>query len=506
MTAISSSIGLERISRVSGYSIKKAFFGNDTANLPQILAIFAEANTANQGTLNTNKREVTSAEEAGRIYGYGSPIHQIMRILRPIGQTGIGGIPTIVFPQETDEDATATVIALTVTGTATKNATHYLRIAGRENLDYQPYSYNVQIGDTPTAVASKMAAAVNAVLGCPVTASSALGVITLTTKWKGKTSSSITIDINPQGELAGLTYAVTSTTEGAGSVDLSEALNQFGTDWYTGVINSYGEDTLAVLEQFNGQPSIENPTGRYSAEIFRPFMAFFGYNGTDKEEFAAITDAAARRDQVTNVLCPAPGSAAFPWEAAANVARLFARTMQDSPEKDVNGQSYPDMPVPVSGNIGDMSDYENRDFLVKKGCSNVILDKGFYKIQEIVTTYHPEGEVPLQFSYCRNLNLDWNIADSYKILEERRLKDRVLIRDEQVTDSPNAIKPKEWKAVLFDFFNDLAVSALINDPDFSKQSLNVQVSADNPNRFETTFKYKRTGIARVESTTVEAGF
>jgi hypothetical protein len=47
---------------------------------------------------------------------------------------------------------------------------------------------------------------------------------------------------------------------------------------------------------------------------------------------------------------------------------------------------------------------------------------------------------------------------------------------------------------------------LINDPQFSKDSLIVQVSTINPNRFETFFRYKRTGIARIESTDVEAGF
>jgi phage tail sheath gpL-like len=81
-----------------------------------------------------------------------------------------------------------------------------------------------------------------------------------------------------------------------------------------------------------------------------------------------------------------------------------------------------------------------------------------------------------------------------------------LIKDYQTTDSQNAIKPKEWKAILFDFFDDMAKSALINDPDFTKKSLTVQVSATNPNRFETFFRYKRTGIARIESTDVEAGF
>ena len=58
----------------------------------------------------------------------------------------------------------------------------------------------------------------------------------------------------------------------------------------------------------------------------------------------------------------------------------------------------------------------------------------------------------------------------------------------------------------FGYFDDLAERALVNEPDFSKANLLVQISETNPDRFETNFKYKRTGIARIQSTDAEAGF
>ncbi|HMI01629.1 MAG TPA: hypothetical protein VK541_04060, partial [Pedobacter sp.] len=138
--SISTAIGSERRSRVSGYKIKRGFFDNETPNLPQVVVILGEANTANQASITETKKEITSADEAGQVYGFGSPIHQIMRILRPVSGDGIGGIPTIVIPQITAGGATATVIVWTVTGTATANATHTLIVGGRENLDFKPYS------------------------------------------------------------------------------------------------------------------------------------------------------------------------------------------------------------------------------------------------------------------------------------------------------------------------------------------------------------------------------
>lgn len=505
MTTISNAVGTDRLARTSGYKIKKGFFGNTTPNLPQRIAVFGEANTANQAGLDTDGKEITSAKEAAELYGYGSPLHQLFRILRPISGEGVGGIPTVAYPQVSDDAAAATVHEWTVTGTATANAVHTIMIAGRSSVDFMEYKYSVAIDDTPTAIATKIKDAINAVLGSPVTATSALGVVTITTKWEGATSAALVTKVD-YANAAGLSYSKTDETLGSGSVSLATALAQFGDTWNTIVINPYGTDQLTALETYNGIPDAENPTGRYAGLIFKPFVALFGSVLDDKDDLAAITDAAARKDQVTNVLCPAPKSDGLPWEAAANAAVLFGRIMQDTPHLDVNNKSYPDMPVPVNGLIGDMADYENRDFLVKKGCSTALLANGKYVIQDFVTTYHVDGENPLQYSYARNLNLDWNVSFAYRLLEEVFVKDHVLVLDNQVTDVSKAIKPIEWKGIVQNLFIDLATRALINDPDYSKDSLEVEIDGINPNRFNSFFRYKRTGIARIESTDVEAGF
>ena len=506
MGTISTAVGTERRSRVSGYKIKKGFFTNDTQNLPQIIAVFGEANTANQSGLTVTPVEVTSAKEAGELFGHGSPIHAALRVLRPVNSDGVGGIPTVVFPQISDGAATATTRAWTVVGTATSNATHTVVVNGRDNVDFQTYAFSVVVGDTPTIIAGKIKDAINGVLGSPCTAANLAGVVTFTSKWKGATSAELNILIDFGSNAAGVSYSQTASTDGAGTVSLAASLALFGDTWYTTVVNTYGTSKLADFEQFNGVPDPDAPTGRFNGLIFKPFMAFFGSVLSDKDDLATITDDSDRVDQVTNVLCPAPSSTGFTYEAAANMVALFARIMQDTPHLDVNNKAYPDMPVPSSGLIGDLSDYNNRDFMVKKGCSTVILENGAYKVMDLVTTYHPDGEVPLQYAYARNLNLDWNVCDGYRTLETLRLKDKVLISDDQVTTVSGAIKPKEWKAVCFDLFEDLAERALINNPQFSKDSLQVQISTINPDRFETAFRYKRTGIARIESTDAEAGF
>lgn len=503
---ISTAVGLDRISRVSGYAIKKGFFNTDTQNLPQVIAIFGEANTANQSGLTTDKVEVTSAAEAATLFGSGSPIHRIVSILRPAGSDGVGGIPTVVFPQISSGGATATVRAITVTGTATANATHTIIVNGRSFVDYQYYTVDIVTGDTPTIIAAKIADAINGVLGAPCTASAALAVATMTTKWKGLTSAQLSIVMDYGVESAGITYSQTISTDGSGAVDLSPSLAQFGDDWHTMVINSYGTAQIGALEVFNGIPSDVNPTGRWNGLIFKPFCAYFGNTSGVRATLSAITDAAGRINQVTNVLCPAPNSKGWDFEAAANVVAVGAVVYQNTPHLDVSGLSYPDMPIPADGNIGDMNDYNNRDYLVKRGCSTVMLVEGQYQIQDLVTTYHPAGEVPLLYNYVRTLNIHWNVKDSYVTLEKLYLKDRTLVRDDQFVDVQGVIKPKEWKGIVFGLFDDLAEAALINEPAFSKAGTQVQISSTNPNRFETAFPYKTTGTVRISSTTATAGF
>ncbi len=179
---------------------------------------------------------------------------------------------------------------------------------------------------------------------------------------------------------------------------------------------------------------------------------------------------------------------------------------QNKPHLDVNAKSYPDMPVPTDGNIGDMAVYNNRDFLVKKGASTIDLVAGQYIVQDFVTTYHPDGEVPPQFRYPRNLQLDWNIRYGYYLLEQINVVDNAIAPSEQIVTVDATIKPKQWKQIISSFADDLAARALIAEPQFMKDNIIVQVSDTNPDRLETQFKYKRTGIARISSTTAVAGF
>lgn len=497
----SDAVGLERISRIVGYKITKGNFATSSPNLPQRIAVLGEANTANQGTLDTDAYEITSAQQAGDRYGYGSPIYLMARILFPIQGGGVGGVPVVVYPQAEAGGATAKVLEITPTGTATGNGTHYLKVAGRDGLDGEYYAINVVDGDTAADITGKMTDALNNILGCPFTATDDDYVTTATSKWKGLTANELSITVDTGDDDLGITYAVVSTQSGAGTPSISAALTSFGTDWNTIVVNGYGTQStvMASLESFNGIPDATNPTGRFVGIVMKPFVAITGSTADDP---TSVTD--ARKTDVTIAIAPAPGSAAIHFEAAANMAVLYSVVSQNNPHLDVAGKAYADMPAPTS--IGSMADYNNRDSFVKKGCSTVDLVAGKYIVQDFVTTYHPVGETPPQFRYCRNLMLDFNVRYGYYLLEQINVVDHAIASNNDVVSVQSTIKPKQWIQILNAYADDLGKRALIVEVDFMKDSIDVDLSTTNPDRLETFFRYKRSGFARISSTTAEAGF
>lgn len=505
MAAISTAIGLNHVSAITGYEVKGSLAGIKAGNLPQRIGIIAESNTANQTGL-PSSLEFTSAKEVGDLFGYGSPAHMIARILRPLSGDKLGGIPTIIYPVLEAAGATASVITIGITGTATKNATHNLVIAGRDQIDGDSYSFAVEIGDAAAEISQKMADAVNNILSSPVIGSVVTDDAVFTTKWLGVTAADLTVTIETNDNAAGITYSEDANVDGAGAPSISTALAAIGDSWDTIIVNAIGSDstTLDALEAWNG--NVNDQTGRFVPTVFKPAVCLVGSLLTTLAGLTAITD--ARKLEMTNVICPAPGSPAFSFEAAANVAFIYAPIAQDTPHSDPYLENYPDMPIGTT--IGDFADTSKRDALIKVGCSTIKEVGGKYQIVDLVTTYHPDNEPQTAtiFRYVRDLvGIDWNVKYKYALIEQIYVTGKTLVEDGKVVKAPNTISPKRWTSILSSqLAPQLELDALSADADYMKESIQVQIGELNANRFETAFKIKRTGIARVQPTTVETLF
>lgn len=501
----SNAVSQNAVSSVVGYKLDKGYFNPSSPNLPQNINILAEANTANQSGLSTNPTTITNANQAGLLWGYGSPIHSIARILFPQSGGGVS-VPVNVYPQVAAVSSAAKVITITPTGTATANGTIFLNICGREVLDGGSYAINIVTGDTPTLICNKMRTAVAAVLGCPILGSGTTTFVA-TAKWTGLSSNDINITVDLNGTSLGTTYAVVNTTAGSGTPAVTSSLTLFGNAWNTIVINSYGlvTTTMDELEAFNGIP-VPDPgaaTGRYGGTAWKPFVAL---SGTCLDDPTSLTSGSTRPNNVTIVPCVAPLSPGMPYEAAANAAVLYANIAQNSPHLDIINQSYPDMPPPPANSIPQMNDYNFRQFCVTNGCSTVDYVSGVYVVKDFVTTYNAAGEVPPFYRWVRDLNIHFNFKYGYFLQEQTSLVGKAIANDTDIVLADNVIKPKDWKSIVTAYVNDCVLRGLLVDAPFTNSSIDVTINSSNPNRMDTTLSVKISGVTRIAATTVTGGF
>lgn len=495
------------VERCSSYALGYKLTSSAGNYLPNRVAVFSPISTDKSAFNAWNiPVTITTNEQARKLFGE-CPATQIARILKPTVGGGLGTIPLDVFPIEDATGAAAAEAALTVTGTAAKNGVVYITFNGRKTIEGRQCAAAFNAEDTAADVKEAIKDAITAFLYAPVEVTEDDGTYTMTAKWKGANSNELKIHFECSD--TGLTFTDPTFAGGSdGSISLATALNNMGDVWYTHVINIYGSPQFDTFANFNGEPDIEtNGTGRWSGTTCKPFVCVTGTTESNAETLKAL--AANRKSDLTNALAPAPLSPGFSYEAAANMVVLAAVIADGNAHMDINNRSYADMPAPANDYIGDMQNFVVRDDLVANGISTVVYDpSNGYTVQSFITFRRPEGQSPLayDFRYVRDIFVDFNVIYNYRMREGLYLRDKVILNDTDVASVDNIIRPKDWKAVIFEMVDALADLALLADPDYAKANVVVQIAKSDPQRINTTFYYKRSGIARKTSTNAYAGF
>ena len=272
------------------------------------------------------------------------------------------------------------------------------------------------------------------------------------------------------------------------------------------MVNQFNTDAVySALEAFNGFPDPDSPTGRYGSD-FNPLMAVSGGSLSDKDNVVAITNASARKSQCTNIIVNLPNAKTFPWENAASAMLTFAPIAQNTPHKSNANKALPDIPVPADGQIGDFSNYDARDYMVKRGACTVTVAGGSYIIQDFVTTYAPDGDDTPKFRWARDLILDWVVGYNIKEIMKNEIMDKGIAGDNDPIIVEDVITPSLVKQRINSLWDSLSALNIITDAAFSKAETTVELNNTNPKRLDITSKYKRSGVAHIVSTDLAVDF
>jgi hypothetical protein len=165
-------IDASAVARVLG--IDTAFTPQGAGNiqfLPQRIAVFAQGSTG--GSYSSAKRRVLSSSEAGQTYGFGSPVHNIVRQLLPANGDGVNTIPVTVYPLSDAVSSTAASGSIVPSGTQTKTVAYQVVV---NNIASAQFSVAAN-----ASVTQKLAAAYTAILATlemPVVPAFTYGTVT----------------------------------------------------------------------------------------------------------------------------------------------------------------------------------------------------------------------------------------------------------------------------------------------------------------------------------------
>ncbi len=481
-TAVARVLGIDVV--FENFNLGQALF------LPQRIVVIGQGNSA--AVYDLNKTTILSSGQAGTKYGFGSPLHLATRQLLPDNNDGIQGIPLTIIPLVDDGSGVEADGEITVTGTTEDvQSVGIIKFGGIASAQFVSV-----VGETPTTLAVKIKAAIDAILNMPVlTGAAAIGVLPLTSKWKGESANDILIEIEFDSESA-LTIASTAFSSGAVNPDIDAALLKIGNVWETFILNCLNYDDTVTL----GKYSVFGE-GRWNQLIKKPLVVASG-SADDFATRTAITD--ARKTDRVNFLVQSTGSKELPFVIAARgLAKDIVPTANDKPAKNYEGL----LTGLVAGADDVQEEFDTRNLAVLAGASTNILVGTVAELSDIITMYHPVGEEKPAYRKVADIVKLMNVLFNVEIILET-LKSNPLAPDTTITLDPDAVQPKDVLTLFGTLADNLSggQSLIIVEPEFTKQNATAGINAQNSDRLDSKFPVKISGNVEVNDNTIAWGF
>ena len=487
---ISTAVDVGAVARVLGIKTEfKDLRGNNIVFLPQRIGVIGQGSTLS--VYATTKRRVTSAFEAGTVYGFGCPIHLAVLQLLPNNGDGVGTLPVTIYPMVDDGAGVPSAGDITPGGVPSRNAAYQVDMNG-----ILSEAFVIEVGDNPAAVTAKMTAAIAANLNMPMIPTDNATDVGLESKWEGLSANDLVLSVIGDTD-AGNTFAFTQPVGGLVNPDVQDALDQVGGVWETMLLNCLNisdTDTLDTYSTFG--------EGRWGALVRKPLVVFSGETEADLTTAIALPD--ARPTDRVNVQLVAPGSPNLPFVVAARQLARIAVLANNNPPHDYGSQ---DATGTDPGTDGEQWNYIQKDTAVKAGSSTVDVKDGVVNVSDVVTMFHPAGDPTPGYRYVVDIVRLQNIIFNLDLIFATDEWDGApLIPDNQPTANRDAKKPKTAKAAVASLADGLGLQAIISDPEFTKAGTLAEIDDQNPKRLNMIVPVKLSGNTNIKSIDLQFGF
>lgn len=268
----------------------------------------------------------------------------------------------------------------TFTGTPTAAGTIGVYIGGNR------VSLSVFTTDTPTTIATRLAAAINANVDLPVTATSAAGVVTITVRHIGGYSLTGILQLNQGvGEATppGLTVAVAGMSSATGpAIDCTTLISNIANDWYTDVVIGPNNGGNGIAQWISEAARRYTATGRQDMHL---------YAHLDTDTYSGATTIGLALNSQNLTVTTSRFAASAPWIWAATVAAVSVFQLTNDPARQLRGLTLPGVVGPATANRWIESE---RDGLLRTGMSTYVVGRdGSVALDRVITTYQTTSGV-----------------------------------------------------------------------------------------------------------------
>lgn len=310
---------------------------------------------------------INSPAEAATLFGRGSVLYEMLTIARNANKE------SDIWAMGLADDAggVAATKTITFTGPVTEAGSVALYINAHK------LTIGASLNDTATVMATAVAAAINAYVDGPVTATSALGVVTLTARHKGAFTTDIDVRLNyyPDEQMPkGLAAVIAAGVAGSGNPDVAPALAAINLEAYYTIATPYNDGSnVTKLET--------ELAARWGGMDMRTGHLFIGLAGTH----GALTTYGSARNSPHSTVFGVKSAPSPSYHYAAVLAAVCEFNGAIDPARPFQTLSLPGILPPA---LADRFTRQERDLLLRDGISTFLVDQGGnVLIERVVTTY-----------------------------------------------------------------------------------------------------------------------